>query len=188
MIMEPRVFGYSYVGVRFREILRVNDVGFTYKSRRDGKWSEIAGYRASPEFFPDRILEAIRSAKPRLALYLKNGDVVKIRGDILVRRGDSMRHGDGIPIAFRELVDALEIIGVPKWRGPREETALFGTAGVLMLVGFLVGMATASRMETMPFAVGIGVGMAAILAQGTFLISPAVARRLRTNYLRRIET
>jgi hypothetical protein len=38
--------------------------------------------------FADRVLEAIRSAKPRLVLYLRNGDILRVRGDILVRSGE----------------------------------------------------------------------------------------------------
>jgi hypothetical protein len=184
--MEPRVFGYSYFGTPFREIVHIDDGGFVYKAQVEEKWSEVAGYRASPDFFPDRVLEAIRSAKPRLALYLRNGDVLKVQGDLLVRRGQPMRREHGIPIAFMDLVETLDTIGIPKWHGPREEAALFGTAGILMLVGFVIGVAVAARIGMMPFALGIGVGAASILAQAAFLISPTVAKRLRTTYLRRV--
>jgi hypothetical protein len=184
--MEPLVFGYAYWGVRFSEVLQIDDVGFVYKSQADEKWGDVAGYRASPDFFPDRVLKAMRSAKPRLALYLRNGHVLKVRGDILVRRGEAMRREDGVPIAFTDLVGTLDRIGIQKWQGPKEEAALFGTAGILMLLGFVVGVAVAARLGMMADALGIGVGAAAILAQAAFLISPTVAKRLRTSYLRRV--
>lgn len=179
--MTSHATRYSYSGLGSDLLLTVDDEGLLYKSKRRIKWSEIAGYRASPDFFPDHVLEAMRSLKPRLALYLTNGDLIKIRGDILVRNGDS---GDVAATAFQELVGIITSHGITKWRGPTEEAALYRTAGVLMVVGFVTGVTASALLPELPSAMALGTAGAAILAQLTFIFSPLIAKRWRVTYLR----
>lgn len=182
--MAPNVTRYSYAALGRQLVLSVDDDGFVYKSKRRVNWNELAGYRASPAIFPDRVLEAMHSLKPRLVLYLKSGDLIKVRGDILVRNDETSSAEREAPAAFQELIETIASRGIPKWGGPTEEATLYGTAGVLMVVGFIAGVAAAATLGKLPAALPFGVTAAALLAQLTFIISPFIAKRLRTTYLR----
>lgn len=82
-VAVEKVFGYAGMGGSFREILRLRSDEVVFKSTRHIAWSEITGYRAFPDFYPDLVLAAIGSAKPRIALYVKDGSIITIRGDLL---------------------------------------------------------------------------------------------------------
>src|SRR5205823_1946572 len=108
-------FGYSYIGASFREVVRFVPGGFVFGGKSTVHWSEIVGYRAFPDFYPDRAMAALGSPKPRIALYVRDGRIILIRGDVLVAYGKPMVRANGIPEAFSELVNHLREIGVPRW-------------------------------------------------------------------------
>lgn len=173
-------FGYSYAGRSFREVIRVVSDGFAFKGRWNVRWSEIVGYRAFPDFYPDRVMAAIGSPKLRIAMYTKDGRMIRIRGDVLVVDGNPMVRVGGIPEAFTEFVEHLREKGIPKWVGPKEEEVLFAVALALFVVGFLVGLVRFSVFDSRIAAAVIG---GVLLAQMSFVIAPFVARRVRKAYI-----
>jgi hypothetical protein len=186
--MTEKVYGYTYLGCAFKQILRLRDDEVVVHETKRVPWADVVGFRAFPDFYPDLILAFLGSAKPRLALYLRTGEVLHVRGDLLVKAFDEMHREKGIPIAFEELVDDIRTRGVMKWNGPKEETVLFTTGWALFVVGLIVGMAIALQYGVSTMPIGIGVAVGVLFAQAAFVVGPLVARRLRTIYLASAKT
>lgn len=180
-----KVFGYRPMTKSFREVIRLGHEELVYRSTRHIAWSDVIGYRAFPDFYPDVVLAAIGSAKPRIALYVRDGSIITIRGDLLILAdagGDEPDQTTG-RTAFAGFVGELHDRGVRKWAGPREEAVLFTTAFALFALGLAVGMAAASPYATPLHSIGTGVIVGVLIAQSAFLLAPLVARRLRKVYI-----
>ncbi len=180
---QRRTFGYTYAGCQFREVIRLIPGGFVFHGKWNIQWADVVGYRAFPDFYTDLALTALASPKPRIALYLRDARVIKIRGDLLVVEGKPMTRDRGIPEAFTDLLKHVRENVVSRWAGPTEEKILFATALVLFASGFsfALGAAVISRAfePSVPVAMVAGV----LLAQAAFILAPFVARRLRRIYI-----
>lgn len=185
-----KVFGYATIGKSFREVIRLRRGELVYKSTRRIAWPDIIGYRAFPDFYPDLVLATFGSAKPRIALYIKDGSIITIRGDLLLLAGagsEKIEQTNG-RTAFAALVDEVRDRSVPKWAGPREEAVLFTTAFALFVLGLAVGMAAVKRFATLAHSIGTGVVVGVLIAQCAFLLAPLVTRRLRKVYIAAVGT
>lgn len=176
-------FGYSYVGQPFREVVRLVSDGFIFKGKWPIRWSEIAGYRAFPDFFTDPAMIALGSPKPRVVLYRKDGRIIRIRGDLLVKAGTPVARHEDVPAAFEQLVNHVRDSGIPRWTGPKEEGILFGVAFALFAIGFLLGLTPTAAVRVSESRIAAAVVVGVLLAQITFVLAPVVARPLRRVYI-----
>lgn len=182
-MMHESTFGYSYFGQSFREVLRLVPAGFIVNGKQSYQWADIVGYRAFPDFYTDLAMAALASPKPRLALYVRDGRLIRIRGDLLVIAGKPRVSNDGIPEAFTELVKHVRENGISRWDGPTEEKVLFATAFILFAIGFFltVGLAVTFRLFAPSIHLAIVAGV--LVAQGAFIVAPLLAKRLRQVYI-----
>src|SRR2546427_3635732 len=88
-LQSPSTFGYSYLGSKFNEILRLEPEGIVYAGHQRIPWSNIFAYRAYPNFFQDQVYARLHAPRPRLWVYLTDGHLIKIRGDLITRFSES---------------------------------------------------------------------------------------------------
>ena len=174
------VYRYEFFGGRPREVVRCGDDGIVYKGGALIAWSQIVGFRAFPDFRADIALFVLRSAKPRLALYLKDGKLIRVRGDILANdEGATASAEPSLPPSYVSLVNCVRQHGIERWAGPTEERILFSTAFALFLIGLFFGSLAS------PFVLGnssvlvTGVVVGVLLAQIAFAVAPVVGVRIR---------
>jgi hypothetical protein len=176
---QQTIFGYPALRHSFREIIRVDEEGFVYKHSLRVHWAEVVAYRAFPDFLFDLVEAFVLSAKRRLSLYLADGRIIAIRGDLLRTKDDTLNPDH----AFEQLRNEVERRNVPKWRGPREEVILLATAWVLLVLGGTAGAAYATWSQAKAGALGAAVVSGVLTSQFAFLLAPAIGRRARRIYI-----
>jgi len=174
-------YGYREPFTGFREILRLDSDGIWFRARRRVPWSSVVALRAYPDFRTDFLLGRLQ---PRLVLYLKDGGVLRIRGEGLRRdcaTCDSEKRVAGLPAAYASLVRELRSRGVPDWTAIREEDLLLRVfAGASIFLGSLAfWLAKAGMLPGTQPAIewaGDSLAGAAILA---LVATPILGRHLR---------
>jgi len=184
---DPEVFGYRHPGLRFQEVIRIEESGLLYRGRHI-PWTEIRAMRAYPNFFGDTARASLRIPSAALTLYVLDGSVLTIRGDQLTKPGEG-RHPlslrTGLPKPYMELVQRLREHGIADWQGPKEELILVGTCQVMGVVGFLAGHALGPWLGNyIPLdRIAWAVVTAVVAAALGLLIAPVLGRLFRKPFL-----
>lgn len=185
-------YGYTQLGVSYQgEVLRVEDKGLIYKKKRTIPWSEIYAIRTYPNFYADLTYSFFKIPQARLSIYLDDGSVLKIRGDVIKRQCGSCPKGkiiNGLREDYVELVQQLRAKGIPDWKGPKEETILLRCMQLFMVVGLFTGIIYGSlqsvsftkEFESLFIIVILSTIVTAFVGMA---ISPFVARKMRNKYI-----
>jgi hypothetical protein len=124
--------------------------------------------------------------KPRLSIYLRNGDVLSLRGDLMVAESGDTKTVAGLPEIYVELVRSLRAAGLRSWSGPREESIAASTCAAMgIVVAVLAWMvAQATYHASSETAVAIAITLGVVFANLAFPLSRLVGPRIRREYLK----
>ncbi|HWW61696.1 MAG TPA: hypothetical protein VN181_10050 [Thermoanaerobaculia bacterium] len=178
-----QTYKYLFTSNTRRDVIRICDDYLEDHTGRRVPWQDVIAYRAYPRFAHDLVYAALGMPKPRLTIYLRSGQIIRMRGDILVSDDEPIRREGGVPVAFKELVSIFRARGVDEWKGPKEEYVLIGVARALFVIGGAIAAALAVREAWSISRVAAFIVGGVILAQLTFVLSGRVARRLRSAYI-----
>ena len=177
-----------YRGLSFTptERLRITDEGLVWKGTRKIAWHDVLGMRAFPAIFGDSVFGALGILKPRLSIYLRGGEVLSLRGDLMTAATSDASTMDGLPAVYVSVVRALRAAGIPDWAGPREEGIAARTcaaAGIFAAaMAWIVSRAAFDVSADLGLSIAIGAGV--IVGNVAYPLSAVVGRRVRAAYLK----
>jgi hypothetical protein len=179
-------FGHRAPLGGFREAVAISEDGIRFAGRLFVPWSEVRAFRSYPKFFQDTAFAVLGNPIPRLAIYLRNGAALTVRGSGL-RTPETIkgiRPLERIPHEYEDLVREIRRRGVPTWEGPREEiVALVGAFG-LGLFGFFVWLAVEKWVPALNGGLEAALILGILVGGVGLLTSPLLARAARRAYLR----